>query len=118
MSREQKRIRRKLENNPVMECNKIRNRYCPDLFHDFAATKDPRNLSYTEYSNRELLGTVFYKGITGIESMQMMTYEFNREKVVENLYRFMGTKGKEYLPHAVTVNEYFERLDPGAIVAK
>lgn len=24
MSREQERIRRKLENNPVMECNKIR----------------------------------------------------------------------------------------------
>ena len=23
-----------------------------------------------------------------------------------------GRKGKEYLPHAVTVNEYFERLDP------
>ena len=32
MSREQERIRRKLENNPVMECNKVRNRYCPDLF--------------------------------------------------------------------------------------
>lgn len=112
MSREQERIRRKLENNPVMECNKIRNRYCPDLFHDFANTKEPRNLSYTEYSNAELLGTMFYKGIAGIESMQMMTYEFNRERVVENLYRFMGTKEKEYLPHAVTVNEYFERLDP------
>lgn len=112
MSRKQERIRRKLENNPVIECNKIRKRYCPDLFSDFADTKDPRNQSYTEYSNDELLGTVFYKGIAGIESMQSMTYEFNREKVVENLYRFMGRKEKEYLPHAVTVNEYFERLSP------
>jgi len=112
MSREQERIRRKLENNPVLECNKIRNRYCPNLFHDFADTKDPRNQSYTEYSNDELLGTMFYKGIAGIESMQSMTYESNRERVVENLFRFMGRKKKEYLPHAVTVNEYFERLDP------
>lgn len=112
MSREQERIRRKLENNPAMECNKIRNRYCPDLFHDFADTKDPRNPSYTKYSNDELLGTMFYKGIAGIESIQMMTYEFNRERVVENLYRFMERKEKEYLPHAVTVNEYFEKLDP------
>jgi len=32
MGRAQERIRRKLENNPVMECNKVRNRYCPDLF--------------------------------------------------------------------------------------
>ena len=112
MSREQERIRRKLENNPVMECNKIRNRYCPDLFRDFADTEDPRNQSYTEYSNDELLGTMFYKGIAGIESMQSMTYEFNHERIVQNIYRFMEKKEKEYLPHAVTVNEYLERLEP------
>lgn len=58
MSREQERIKRKLENNPVMECNKIRQKYCPELFRDFAATKDPRHQSYTEYSNKELLGGV------------------------------------------------------------
>lgn len=112
MSREQERIRRKLESNPVVECNRIRNKYCPDLFRDFADTEDPRNQSYTEYSNDELLGTMFYKGIAGIESMQSMTYEFNRESVVQNLYQFMGRKEKAYLPHAVTVNEYLERLSP------
>ena len=112
MGREQERIRRKLENNPAAECNKVRQKYCPYLFQDFAETKDPRHLSYTEYSNDELLGTMFYKGIAGIESMQSMTYEFNKEKVVKNLLRFMGGKEKEYLPHAVTINEYFERLDP------
>lgn len=115
MSREQERIRRKLEENPVVECNKIRKRYCPGLFRDFTDTKDPRNQSYIGYSNDELLGTMFYKGIAGIESMQKMTYEFNQESVVGNLYRFLGRKGKEYLPHAVTVNEYFERLDPGEL---
>ncbi len=82
MGREQERIRRKLESNPVTECNKVRQKYCPCLFRDFAQTKDPRCLSYTEYSNDELLGTMFYKGIAGIESMQSMTYEFNRENVV------------------------------------
>ncbi len=112
MGREQERIRRRLEKNPVIECNKVREKYCPDLFQNFAATKDPRHPSYIEYSNREMLGTMFYKGIAGIKSMQSMTYEFNREKVVENLSCFMGGKEREYLPHAVTINEYFERLDP------
>ncbi len=112
MGREQERIRRKLEKNPVVECNKIREKYCPGLFRDFAGTRDPRHSSYTEYSNKELLGTMFYKGIAGIKSMQSMTYEFNRERVVKNLSRFMGEKEREYLPHAVTVNEYFERLEP------
>lgn len=115
MSREQERIRRKLEENPVMECNIVRKKYCPYLFQDFADTKDPRHQSYTEYSNKVMLGTVFYKGIAGIESMQGMTYEFNRERVVKNLLRFMGEKEREYLPHAVTVNEYFERLDPDGL---
>lgn len=115
MGRAQERIRRKLENNPVTECNKVRQKYCPNLFQDFADTKDPRHLSYTEYSNSELLGTMFYKGIAGIESMQSMTYEFNKKGVVKNLFRFMGEKEKEYLPHAVTINEYFEKLDPGEL---
>lgn len=112
MGREQERIRRKLENNPIAECNKVRQRYCPSLFQDFADTKDPRNLSYTDYSNKGMLGTVFYKGIAGITSMQSMTCEFNKERVVKNLYWFMGEEEKEYLPHAVTVNEYLERLEP------
>lgn len=115
MSREQERIRRKLEKNPVAECNKVRKKYCPCLFQDFAGTKDPRHQSYTKYSNKVMLGTVFYKGIAGIGSMQGMTYEFNRERVVKNLLRFMGEEEREYLPHAVTVNEYFERLDPDVL---
>ena len=112
MGRKQERILRNLEGNPVVECNKVRKKYCPELFRDFADTKDPRHLGYVEYSNKELLGTMFYKGIAGIVSMQGMTYEFNQENVVKNLYRFMGGKEKEYLPHAVTINEYFERMKP------
>lgn len=112
MSREQDRIRRKLENNPVAECNRVRQKFCPELFQDFSETKDPRNQSYTLYSNKEMLGTMFYKGIAGIGSMQSMTYEFTPETVTRNILYFLGEKEKTYLPHAVTVNEYFEKLDP------
>lgn len=115
MSREQDRIRRKMEANPIRECNKVRQRYCPGLFQDFAATKDPRHPSYTDYSNKEMLGTMFYKGIAGISSMRSMTYEFNREEVVDNLYHFLGESGRDYLPHGVTLNEYFERLEPSEL---
>lgn len=111
MSREQDRIRRKLESSPIAECNKVRQKFCPGLFQNFFGTKDPRHQSYTEYSNRELLGTVFYKGIAGIKSMQSMTYEFTPENVTRNIQAFLGEKEKTYLPHAVTINEYFEKLD-------
>lgn len=112
MSRAQERIRRKLESNPVVECNKVRQKYCPELFRDFSETKDPRHQSYTDYSNKELLGTVFYKGVAGIRSMQSMTYEFNSENITRNIQQFLGEEEKAYLPHAVTINDYFEKLDP------
>ncbi|SCH26248.1 Uncharacterised protein [uncultured Dorea sp.] len=44
--------------------------------------------------------------------MQEMTRQFNDEKVVKNLYSFMGESRKEYLTHGVTGNEFLERRDP------
>ena len=94
MSREQDRIRRKLENNPSAECNKIQNRFCPELFSMFGRVKDPRNQSYIDYSSRVMLGTMYYKCIAGISSMQEMTRTFNDERICRNLYRFMGSMRK------------------------
>ena len=37
-----------LEKNPVVECNKIQNKYYPELLKKFSEVKDPRNLSYIE----------------------------------------------------------------------
>ena len=48
MSREQERIRRKLEDNPIVECNKIQNKFCPELFSMFGRVKDPRHQSYVD----------------------------------------------------------------------
>ena len=111
MSREQERARKKLEQNPIVECNKIQQKYYPALFSMFAEVKDPRNQSYIDYSIKTMLGTLYYKCIGGISSMQEMTRKFNDDRVVENLYSFLGDTKKEYLPHGVTVNELLEKLD-------
>lgn len=47
--------------------------------------------------------------------MQGMTREFNEEKVVKNLYGFMGSGAKEYLPHGARVNEFLERFKLGGL---
>ena len=112
MSRERDRIAKRLEKNPVRECNRIQKKFYPELFSEFEKVADPRHSSYIKYSSREMLGTVYYKGIAGISSMQGMTREFNNETVTANLYSFMGSKAKEYLPHGVTVNEFLEKLAP------
>ena len=112
MNREQERAKRKLEKTPVVECNKIQNKYYPELFAKFAEVDDPRNQSYIEYPVRGMLGTTYYKCIGGISSMQEMTRKFNDDAVVENLYSFMSEEKKEYLPHGVTENEFLARLNP------
>lgn len=112
MSRERERISRKRETNPIVECNKIVKRFYPTLFEQFQKVEDPRNRSYITYDCKEMLGTVYFKGIAGISGMQEMTRSFNDEAVVENLYKFMNGGNHEYLPHGVTVNELLERLDP------
>lgn len=111
MSRENDRIRKKLEKNPIVECNKIQQKFFPELFHEFSEVKDPRHQSYIEYSTRTMLGTLYYKSIGGLSSMQEMTRFFNNDNVVKNLYSFLGETEKEYLPHGVTENEFLEKLD-------
>ena len=111
MNREQERAKRRPEKNPVVEYNKIQNKYYPELFAKFAEVNDPRNQSYIEYPVRVMLGTMYYKCISGISSMQEMTLKFNDDAVVENLYSFMSEEKKEYLPHGVIENEFFARLN-------
>ena len=112
MNREQERAKRKLEKTPVVECNKIQNKYYPELFARFAEVDDPGNQSYIEYPVRVMLGSMYYKCIGGISSMQEMTRKFNDDAVVEDPYSFMSEEKKEYLPHGVTENEFWARLNP------
>ena len=55
MNREQERAKRRPEKNPVVEYNKIQNKYYPELFAKFAEVNDPRNQSYIEYPVRVML---------------------------------------------------------------
>ena len=105
MSRANDRIKKKLEKNPIVECNKIQNKYVPELMEMFAAVKDPRNQSYIKYDVKTMIAQIYFKGIAGIESMQEMTRVFNDENVAANIYSFIESKAQEMLPHGVTENE-------------
>lgn len=115
MGREQERIAKRLEKNPVAECNKIQKRFYGELFSRFEGTKDPRHSSYIEYSNKEMLCTLYYKSLAEVESMRAMGREFNGDKIISNLYWLMGSDEKEYLPHPVTLNEYLAKLEPAEL---
>lgn len=65
MGRKEDRINNQIEKNPVAEFNNIQQRFCPKLFKRFSETADPRHQSYVEYSNKMMLGSLYYKEIVG-----------------------------------------------------
>ena len=115
MGREQERRKKRLEKNPIEECNRIQQKYYPELLTKFNQALDPRHLSYVDYSIGVMLGTLYYKNIAGISSMREMTSAFNEDTVVENISRYLHVESKDFLPHGVTLNEFLERLDPAVM---
>lgn len=112
MGRKEDRKAAKKEKITAAEFCKVQNKYVPELFELFEATADPRNPYYITYSNRMMLGQMYFKGVAGITSMQGMTQAFNNKAVSKNLSILMGCPKRKYLPHHVTENEYLERLNP------
>ena len=111
MGRKEDRAMRALEKNPIETCNNVQRRYCPDLFDRFGQTDEPRHQSYITFTNRTMLGQIYYKGIAGITNMQDMTDKFNNQQIVDNIATFMGEDLDGYLPHHVTEKEYLKRLN-------
>ena len=112
MGRKEERVKNKLAKNPMKEINKIQKKYFPYLFQKFEKISDPRHQSYTTYSSKTMLGTLYYKDITGISSMRQMNSNFNNETAVKNIYKFLGEDKQEFLPHGTTENDFLERLNP------
>ena len=115
MGRKEIRAKRALEKNPIEACNEVQKRFYPELFNRFGRIADPRHQSYITYTGKTMLGQMYYKGITGIISMQDMTDKFNKPQVVESMAAYMGVELDEYLPHHVTENDYLERLNPNEL---
>lgn len=95
MGREQERIAKRMEKNAVEECNRIRKKFYLELFKRFGETKNQRNKSYTEYSNREILETLYCKCLSEVSSMHAMSRVFSEDKVVRKLYGFVESSIKE-----------------------
>ena len=77
MGRKQDHKAAKREANVVAELCRVQKKYILELFDLFESTPASRNQSYITYTNRMMLGQMFFKGIAEIASMQGMTQAFN-----------------------------------------
>ena len=115
MGRTLRRARKKMEEHPIRECEKIRKKFAPSLYKWFGNVKDPRNPSYVTYEMTEMLGTLYFKYLVGLTSMRSMTEYFDDEKIRNSLYHYLGANEKERLPHYQTVNDLLCRVNPDEI---
>ena len=73
---------------------------------------DPRNPSYTTYSQADLVLMGVLKNMCAVKSMRSMEEEFNEEPCIDTLRILSGDHGLSEMPHADTLNYYLERLSP------
>ena len=60
---EHKRIIRKPKKNPIVECNKIQQKFYLELFSNFMQVAKPQHSGYIEYNSKVMFGALYY-GVT------------------------------------------------------
>ena len=73
---------------------------------------DPRNQSYTTYTQADLTYLAILKNICGQHSMREMEENFNKDTCIDTLRILSGNQNLDEMPHYDTLNYYLERLSP------
>lgn len=73
---------------------------------------DPRNLSYTTYTQSDLALMGILKNMCAVKSMRSMDETFNEQQCIDTLRLLSGDQELVEMPHADTLNYYLERLSP------
>lgn len=107
---ERREAKRKLKKE-IAEFLKIQNHYFPDLLRDIKNVLDARHQSYIEYQIEVILYIVILKNVCSIVSMQEMSYQFDEDECIRNIYKILGLEEKDMIPHYVTINECLSKLD-------
>ena len=105
-----RRRQKRLEKNPILEYEKIRKKYLPNLYHWFEEIEDPRNQSYISYGMLAMIGTLHYKNLVGLVSMRSMNEQFEDEDVPRKIYHYLGETVREELPHSQSLNDLLSRI--------
>lgn len=76
---------------------------------------DPRNLSYIQYTQSDLVFMGILKNVCSLKTMREMEETFNEETCIETLKIISGGATLKEMPHYDTLNYYLERLSPACL---
>lgn len=73
---------------------------------------DPRNASYTRYTQEDYFWMGIMKNVCGQKSMRSMDENFNEDICIDTLRILSGHKELEEIPHYDSLNWYLSKLSP------
>lgn len=107
--------KKKKKDHGVVDFMMIMYHFFADLTQWLNEMKDPRNLSYIQYTQSDLVLMGILKNVCSLKSMREMEEKFNEETCIETLKIISGDAELNEMPHYDTLNYYLERLSPACL---
>lgn len=114
MTKKEKRERKKHDKG-IVDFMMVSNHFFSSLREWILEMEDPRNQSYTTYTQADLVYMSILKNICSQKSMREMDENFNNDTCIETLSIMSGNQNLDEMPHYDTLNYYLERLSPEAL---
>lgn len=105
-----KKRRVKKKDRGIVDLAKIIHHFFRELPHWVNEMTDPRNPSYTIYTQSDLIFMGILKNICGVKTMCSMDEQFNEENCIHTLRILSGDRNLVEMPHYDTLNYYLEKL--------
>ena len=102
----------KQNNRGIVDFIKIVHHFFQELPQWMNSMKDPRNSSYTTYTQADLVFMRILKNVCSVRSMRSMEENFNEEECIRTLKILSGDTELYEIPHYDTLNYYLEKLSP------
>lgn len=111
MTKEEKREMKKKDRG-IVDFIMIYKHFFKDMPDWINEMGDPRNPSYTTYTQTDFVNMGILKNICSLESMRQMEEAFNEENCIATLRLMSGNDRLKEMPHYDTLNYYLEQLSP------
>ncbi len=111
MTKKEKREKKKNDRG-IVDFIMIYKHFFKDMPNWINEMEDPRNPSYTIYTQADFVNMGILKNVCSLESMRQMEEAFNEENCVATLQLMSGDTRLKEMPHYDTLNYYLEQLSP------
>lgn len=110
-----KKRRVKKEERGIVDLMMIMHHFFKELPQWIDEMRDPRNPSYTIYTQPDLIFLGMLKNMCAVKTMRSMEEVFNEEACINTLKLLSGDRDLIEMPHYDTLNYYLEKLSPGCL---